>query len=57
MVEAAKNANLSEAKFFNGSVEAGAFLANEIKDGDLILVKGSRGVRTEKVVEKAAGKV
>lgn len=52
MVEAAKNAGLEKAVFFNGSDEAGEFLANEVKAGDLILVKGSRGVRTEKVVEK-----
>ena len=27
-------------------------LSNEIEAGDLVLVKGSRGVRTEKVIEK-----
>jgi len=52
MVESAKNAGLSETRFFNSSDEAGEFLANEIKSGDLVLVKGSRGVRTEKVIEK-----
>lgn len=41
-----------ETKFFDNSVDAGEFLANEIRAGDLVLVKGSRGVRTEKVVEK-----
>ena len=52
MTESAKNAGLNETKFFDNSDEAGEFLASEIKASDLILVKGSRGVRTEKVVEK-----
>lgn len=48
-----ENANgLTETKFCANSDEAAEFLANEIKAGDLVLVKGSRGVRTEKVVEK-----
>jgi len=50
LVEGAND--LSETRFFENSVEAGEFLVNEIKVGDLILVKGSRGVRTEKVIEK-----
>ncbi len=52
MVEGAKNANLHKTEFFVNSAEAGDFLVNEIKTGDLVLVKGSRGVRTEKVIEK-----
>jgi UDP-N-acetylmuramoyl-tripeptide--D-alanyl-D-alanine ligase len=43
---------LRETKTFANSTEAGDFLISEIKPGDLILVKGSRGVRTEKVIEK-----
>jgi UDP-N-acetylmuramyl pentapeptide synthase len=31
---------------------AGEFVADEVKPGDVVLIKGSRGVRTEKVVEK-----
>ena len=38
-------------KFFASSEEAGAFLANLIQPGDLLLVKGSRGVKMERVVE------
>ena len=52
MTESAKNAGLHETVFFDSSAEAGKFLAAEIKAGDLVLVKGSRGVRTENVIEK-----
>jgi UDP-N-acetylmuramoyl-tripeptide--D-alanyl-D-alanine ligase len=44
--------NASNAVFTVSPEEAGEMLANEMRHGDLILVKGSRGVRTEKVVEK-----
>jgi UDP-N-acetylmuramoyl-tripeptide--D-alanyl-D-alanine ligase len=43
---------LRKKMFFENSIEAGEFLAGEVKAGDLILVKGSRGVRTERVIEK-----
>jgi UDP-N-acetylmuramoyl-tripeptide--D-alanyl-D-alanine ligase len=39
------------AKFFASSEEAGAFLANLVQPEDLLLVKGSRGVKMERVVE------
>ncbi|MDQ6787076.1 MAG: UDP-N-acetylmuramoyl-tripeptide--D-alanyl-D-alanine ligase [Acidobacteriota bacterium] len=52
LTDSAKENSLSETKFFETSVEAGEFLASEIKAGDLVLIKGSRGVRTERVVEK-----
>jgi UDP-N-acetylmuramoyl-tripeptide--D-alanyl-D-alanine ligase len=41
-----------ESRFFDDSNAAGEFLSGEIRAGDLVLIKGSRGVRTEKVVEK-----
>ncbi|MCY7374779.1 MAG: UDP-N-acetylmuramoyl-tripeptide--D-alanyl-D-alanine ligase [Pyrinomonadaceae bacterium] len=41
-----------KTRFFENSESAGEFLAGEIKAGDLVLVKGSRGVRTERVIEK-----
>jgi UDP-N-acetylmuramoyl-tripeptide--D-alanyl-D-alanine ligase len=38
-------------RFFETSEEAAAALAEFVRAGDLVLVKGSRGVHTEKVVE------
>lgn len=52
MVKSAKSSGLSAAEFFPSSDEAGDFLVKEIRPGDFVLVKGSRGVRTEKVLEK-----
>lgn len=40
------------ARFATDSAEAGELLAAEIKEGDVVLVKGSRGVRTERVIER-----
>lgn len=52
LVEGARSAGLSDATFVEDSAAAGDVLAEEIREGDVILIKGSRGVRTEKVVEK-----
>jgi UDP-N-acetylmuramoyl-tripeptide--D-alanyl-D-alanine ligase len=52
MTESASANGLPQTKFFNDSDEAGEFLTSEIRAGDLVLVKGSRGVRTEKVIQK-----
>jgi UDP-N-acetylmuramoyl-tripeptide--D-alanyl-D-alanine ligase len=41
----------AQAKFFATSAEAGEFLADLLKRGDLLLVKGSRGVKMERIVE------
>jgi UDP-N-acetylmuramoyl-tripeptide--D-alanyl-D-alanine ligase len=38
--------------YFNKAEEAGGYLAKEIKEGDVILVKGSQKMRMEKMVEK-----
>ena len=51
IVAGANDAGLSATKFFNSSDEVAAELAKEVKEGDLILVKGSRGVATDKVVK------
>jgi UDP-N-acetylmuramoyl-tripeptide--D-alanyl-D-alanine ligase len=52
LVDGAKNAGLTSAFFAVDSQTAGEMLAGEIREGDVVLVKGSRGVRTEKVIEK-----
>src|SRR5262249_37340631 len=41
----------AETPFFADSAAAGEWLTREVIDGDFVLVKGSRGVRTEKVIE------
>jgi UDP-N-acetylmuramoyl-tripeptide--D-alanyl-D-alanine ligase len=51
LVEGALSAGFSEAYFAIDSAEAGELLAKTVSDGDTILIKGSRGVRTEKVLE------
>ncbi len=51
IVAGANEAGLTAAKFFNSSDEVAAELIREVKEGDLILVKGSRGVATDKVVK------
>jgi UDP-N-acetylmuramoyl-tripeptide--D-alanyl-D-alanine ligase len=51
IVAGANEAGLSATKFFNSSDEVATELINEVKEGDLILVKGSRGVATDKVVK------
>jgi len=38
------------AKFFDTSEEAAGFLAGFLESGDLLLIKGSRGVRMEKIL-------
>jgi UDP-N-acetylmuramoyl-tripeptide--D-alanyl-D-alanine ligase len=54
MVAGAREAGMSSetAVFTNTPEEAAKMLIREIRDGDLILIKGSRGVRTEIVVER-----
>jgi len=39
------------AKFFQNSAEAGEFVASFIQPHDLLLLKGSRGVKMEKILE------
>jgi UDP-N-acetylmuramoyl-tripeptide--D-alanyl-D-alanine ligase len=45
-----------QARFFSSSQEAATFLAAFIARGDLLLVKGSRGVRMERIVEALRAK-
>jgi UDP-N-acetylmuramoyl-tripeptide--D-alanyl-D-alanine ligase len=51
IVAGAREAGVKATKFFDSSDEAAAELATEVKQGDLILVKGSRGVATDKIVK------
>ncbi len=52
LTEAAREAGLKaeHIKFFESAEEAGIALEKEVREGDLVLVKGSRGVRMDKVV-------
>ena len=50
IVAGAQEAGLSETRFFVSSEEAAAEVIKEVKESDLLLVKGSRGVATEKVI-------
>jgi UDP-N-acetylmuramoyl-tripeptide--D-alanyl-D-alanine ligase len=49
-VEAAKQAGV-RAEFVASSEEAGEWLAREARDGDVVLLKASRGVKLEKALE------
>ncbi|MDT5296740.1 MAG: UDP-N-acetylmuramoyl-tripeptide--D-alanyl-D-alanine ligase [Acidobacteriota bacterium] len=53
LVEGARAAGLSAGatRFFESSEEAAHALGEFIRAGDLVLVKGSRGVHTERIVE------
>ncbi|HZQ70966.1 MAG TPA: UDP-N-acetylmuramoyl-tripeptide--D-alanyl-D-alanine ligase [Terriglobales bacterium] len=50
MVNAARGRGLS-AEFVNTPEEAGEWLAREARDGDVVLLKASRGVKLEKALE------
>jgi UDP-N-acetylmuramoyl-tripeptide--D-alanyl-D-alanine ligase len=50
MVEEARQAKL-RAEFVATSEEAGEWLAREARDGDVVLLKASRGVKLEKALE------
>jgi len=50
IVAGANELGLNNTKFFGSSAEAAEQIIKEVKEGDLILVKGSRGVATDKVV-------
>lgn len=54
MAEAARAAGLATDSVFSfdTSVEAGAMLEEFVREGDVLLVKGSQSVRTERVVER-----
>jgi UDP-N-acetylmuramoyl-tripeptide--D-alanyl-D-alanine ligase len=52
LVEGARDLGLKQTEFLENSEKAADYILSEIKEGDLVLVKGSRSVRMEKIVEK-----
>jgi UDP-N-acetylmuramoyl-tripeptide--D-alanyl-D-alanine ligase len=50
IVDGAISAGVSATAFFDSSDEAAIAIINDVQQGDLILVKGSRGVATDKIV-------
>ena len=51
MVDAAKTKGI-HTEFFVTPEEAGEWLSRESQDGDVVLLKASRGVKLEKALEK-----
>jgi UDP-N-acetylmuramoyl-tripeptide--D-alanyl-D-alanine ligase len=51
MIAGANEEESSRTRFFENSDEAAAAAVDEVREGDLILVKGSRSVETDKVVQ------
>ncbi len=58
IVQGAIEAGLSKGQtgFFENSEEAAKFIAEIVRTGDLLLVKGSRGVKMERVIEALRAK-
>jgi UDP-N-acetylmuramoyl-tripeptide--D-alanyl-D-alanine ligase len=52
LIEGAQNNGLENVTFYENSNAAGEDFITKVQAGDLILVKGSRGVKTETVIEK-----
>ena len=55
MVEAAGKAGM-QAEFVSTPDEAGEWLARETRDGDVVLLKASRGVKLERALETVVGR-
>jgi UDP-N-acetylmuramoyl-tripeptide--D-alanyl-D-alanine ligase len=56
LVEGAREAGLKDVQFAEDADAAGDLVVSMASHGDAILVKGSRGVRTERVIEKLLAK-
>jgi UDP-N-acetylmuramoyl-tripeptide--D-alanyl-D-alanine ligase len=51
IVEGAEEVGIGETRFFETSEEAARAIVEELSEGDLVLIKGSRGVATDKIVK------
>ena len=51
IVAGAQEAGMKQTAYFESSEEAAGALCQEVKEGDLVLIKGSRGVATDKIVK------
>ncbi|MDQ2856599.1 MAG: UDP-N-acetylmuramoyl-tripeptide--D-alanyl-D-alanine ligase [Acidobacteriota bacterium] len=51
MVDGARDDGLVQTSFFDSSTEAAEAIIDEVRGGDLVLIKGSRGVETDKIVK------
>ena len=58
LIEGAVSAGIprEHVKYFGSSADAADFLSSLLQPGDLLLVKGSRGVKMERIVEKLLAK-
>ncbi len=56
LVGGALEGGAAHAKFFETPEEAGEYVAALVENGDIVLVKGSRGVKTEKAIDILTGK-
>ena len=51
LVAGAQEAGMTDTRFFESSDEAASAIVDEIREGDLVLVKGSRSVGTDRIVD------
>lgn len=52
MIESARESGFADASFAEDSDAAAEIVSDLVREGDVLLVKGSRGVRTERVIER-----
>ncbi|MDD3102416.1 MAG: UDP-N-acetylmuramoyl-tripeptide--D-alanyl-D-alanine ligase [Patescibacteria group bacterium] len=59
VVEAAQEAGLNQdqIKIYQNSVLAGESISQEIEEGDIVLIKGSRGIHMEEIVKRVVAKI
>jgi UDP-N-acetylmuramoyl-tripeptide--D-alanyl-D-alanine ligase len=50
IVAGAQEAGMKQTAYFESSEEAAGALSEEVREGDLVLIKGSRGVATDKII-------